>query len=518
VCSSISSIAPWEIEEPKKPHNRLMFMNKQNAKTRPWIISDDLKDTEAVLKDMVAKGLKGREIMENLTKLYPPKPINGSPRMQRKGKHIRRDNWPNGTIKETHPNGFALMQRASGREDVITPEGIEVEVRMLEVAPPAPAGPAAGMSMKQIMTSNKGRKPMHAISKEQLPVGERAGISAAHQLERITATGKKVFESPVAHTSQLHGVSYGTAAVAGKSVSDETTQAVRQRPSVQRKGVWSESNKVVENNKKHRYHIKHDHTLNQARDHLGQGMTASNQAYAQHEYHIKHEDGALLDHFSAQGGVLAPSTDAYAQQAYHTKHLAAERDNLTNSAGGIMGRSEGVVRHKYHLQRQEKYGNLAQNAGGIQANAEASVKEKFHAPQGAVYSSNGISGGLKDVDHLGPVQAGLTEMAISTPSQQQQQQQVSSGPPPFVPSNDFAGIKAGYWFGMGNQGLGYYSESNAKSPAPPVTMRSPQRRAYGISTGAASGMLSPADMHLANKAEVVARRNRHRQGQITSLA
>jgi len=199
VCSSVSSIAPWEIEVQKKAQSKLMFSNMQNAKTRPWSIPADCKDSTMVVQDMVNKGLSGKQIMDHLTKLYPA--TNSS--MKRSSRRILNDTWPDGTIKQTHPNGFALVKRPNGREDVVTPAGIKVEVRLVEAVPPPASGPerAAGMTVKQRLEKSTGRKSQDVIS--QIPREEFAGISLTHIQERIASSGKKNFESPLGTCSLL---------------------------------------------------------------------------------------------------------------------------------------------------------------------------------------------------------------------------------------------------------------------------------------------------------------------------
>ena len=124
VCSSVSSVAPWEKENLSERSTRMHFPKRSNTSRHIWYKNTRKGENnpQDVVDDLVRRGMRAETIMEKLAELYDPKKRRGR---KRHGilKLPRRDEWPDGTIKDTHANGFALIRRPSGQKEVLAPSG-----------------------------------------------------------------------------------------------------------------------------------------------------------------------------------------------------------------------------------------------------------------------------------------------------------------------------------------------------------------------------------------------------------
>eukprot|EP00939_MAST-03C_sp_MAST-3C-sp1_P000408 g408.t1 len=123
VCSSVSSIAPWDVERPKSRNSRKHYHKVYKRSTRLWEAESAVEDMRDVVVAMVDRGLSAEMIMMRLAQVFNSKTNICRRGRRRKSGHGRRDQWPDGTIKDTMKNGFALISRPSGQKEVLTPTG-----------------------------------------------------------------------------------------------------------------------------------------------------------------------------------------------------------------------------------------------------------------------------------------------------------------------------------------------------------------------------------------------------------
>ena len=61
-------------------------------------------------------------------------------------------------------------------------------------------------------------------------------------------------------------------------------------------------------------------------------------------------------------------------------------------------------------------------------------------------------------------------------------------PPIFIPAKAFAGVKAGYAFRAGDDGVGYYADPKQKPPKPPKHATKAEAQAHGDAPSEMDGL------------------------------